>query len=313
MKHKQLWGINTKDMKKIGLKIVGIAMIISISACNQNKDNYDASGNFEAVETIISSQGTGVLKSFNLEEGQTLKEGIQIGYVDTLQLYLQQKQLAAKISTILGHQPNISVQLAVVQQEINAAEREKTRIENLLKGDAATPKQLDDINDKINTLKRQLKAQKSALTISSNALSKEVVPLKIKIAQIEDKLQKCKIINPINGTVLVKYAEEHEMTAVGKPLYAIANLKKLTLRVYITGNQLPNVKLNQKVKVLTDNGSGEFNHTEGIITWISSKAEFTPKSIQTKEERADKVYAMKISVPNPEGRYKIGMYGEVQF
>lgn len=302
-----------KKMKKIGIKLMVASSMILLGACQQNKDNYDASGNFETVETIISSQANGILKSFTLQEGQTLQAGEYIGYVDSSQLYLKKKQLEAQITSILGHKPNISIQLSVIQQNIDAAEREKKRIKNLLKGDAATPKQLDDIKDKIKSLKRQLAAQNSALTISSSALSKKIVPLQIQIAQVADKLQKCKIINPIKGTVLVKYTEENEMTAIGKPLYAIANLSNLTLRVYVTGNQLPNIKLNQKVKVMTDNGSGGYNSMEGTITWISDKAEFTPKSIQTKKERTDKVYAVKIKVPNPEGRYKIGMYGQVKF
>ena len=297
-------------IKTIAL-VAGIATMIT--ACNDNKVSYDASGSFEAEETIISSEATGTIKRFEIEEGQTLEAGQNIGYIDSLQLYLKKKQLEAQVIAILGKKPNISVQLSALQTQLKTAEKEKTRVANLVKGDAATPKQLDDINAQIEVLKKQIEAQQSSLSISSDGLGKDVVPLQVQIEQLNDQLAKCNIINPTNGTVLAKYAETNEMTAVGKPLYKIADLTNIILRAYITGNQLTQVKLNQKVKVLTDDGKGGYKETEGTIIWINDKAEFTPKTIQTKDERANMVYAMKVKVPNPAGIYKIGMYGELKF
>ena len=295
---------------KIIALVAGIATMFT--ACNDNKVSYDASGSFEAEETIISSEATGTIKRFEIEEGQTLEAGQNIGYIDSLQLYLKKKQLEAQVIAILGKKPNISVQLSALQTQLKTAEKEKTRVANLVKGDAATPKQLDDINAQIEVLKKQIEAQQSTLSISSEGLGKDVVPLQVQIEQLNDQLAKCNIINPTNGTVLTKYAETNEMTAVGKPLYKIADLTNIILRAYITGDQLTQVKLNQKVKVLTDDGKGGYKETEGTIIWINSKAEFTPKTIQTKDERANMVYAIKVKVKN-DGAYKVGMYGEIKF
>lgn len=296
-------------IKTIAL-VAGIATMLT--ACNDKKVSFDASGSFEAEETIISSEATGTIKRLEIEEGQTLEAGQNIGYIDSLQLYLKKKQLEAQVIAILGKKPNIPVQLSALQTQLRTAEKERTRVANLVKGDAATPKQLDDINAQIEVLKKQIEAQQSTLSISSEGLGKDVVPLQVQIEQLNDQLAKCNIINPTNGTVLAKYAEANEMTATGKPLYKIADLSNIILRAYITGNQLPQVKLNQKVKVLTDDGKGGFNETEGTITWINDKAEFTPKTIQTKDERANMVYAIKVKVKN-DGAYKVGMYGEIKF
>lgn len=296
-------------IKTIAL-VAGIATMLT--ACNDKKVSFDASGSFEAEETIISSEATGTIKRLEIEEGQTLEAGQNIGYIDSLQLYLKKKQLEAQVIAILGKKPNIPVQLSALQTQLRTAEKERTRVANLVKGDAATPKQLDDINAQIEVLKKQIEAQQSTLSISSEGLGKDVVPLQVQIEQLNDQLAKCNIINPTNGTVLAKYAEANEMTAAGKPLYKIADLSNIILRAYITGTQLPNVKLNQQVKVLTDDGKGGFNETEGTITWINDKAEFTPKTIQTKDERANMVYAIKVKVKN-DGAYKVGMYGEIKF
>lgn len=296
------------------IKNITMAMGIAIMlvACNRNNTSFDASGSFEAEETLISSEAVGVIKKFDIEEGQTLNAGQNIGYIDSLQLHLKRKQLEAQIVSILGKKPNVSVQLSALQEQLRNAENEKIRISNLLKGDAATPKQLDDINNQVAVLKKQIEAQKSTLNISSDGLGKDALALQVQIEQLNDQISKCKITNPISGTVLTKYAEANEMTAVGKPLYKIADLSNILLRAYVSGNQLPQIALNQKVKVLTDDGKGGYNQTEGTIIWISSKAEFTPKTIQTKEERANMVYAIKVKVKN-DGLYKIGMYGEILF
>lgn len=296
-------------IKTIAL-VAGIATMLT--ACNDNKVSFDASGSFEAEGTIISSEATGTIKRLEIEEGQTLEAGQNIGYIDSLQLYLKKKQLEAQVIAILGKKPNISVQLSALQTQLRTAEKERTRVANLVKGDAATPKQLDDINAQIEVLKKQIEAQQSTLSISSEGLGKDVVPLQVQIEQLNDQLAKCNIINPTNGTVLAKYAETNEMAATGKPLYKIADLSNIILRAYITGNQLPQVKLNQQVKVLTDDGKGGYKETTGTIVWINDKAEFTPKTIQTKDERANMVYAIKVKVKN-DGAYKVGMYGEILF
>jgi HlyD family secretion protein len=221
-----------------------------------------------------------------------------IGYIDSTQLYLKKKQLETQIKALLSKKPNISVQLSALQSQLATAEKEKIRIANLVKGDAATTKQLDDINANIEVIKKQIEAQKSSLEISSEGIGKDATPIYVQIEQLNDQLAKCNIINPINGTVLTKYSEVNEMTSSGKALYKIADLSTIILRAYITGNQLPQVKLNQKVKVNTDDGKGGFKETEGTIIWINDKSEFTPKTIQTKDERANMVYAVKVKVVN---------------
>lgn len=300
-------------MKRSLYTILGVGLLLTGVSCNQSKSNFDASGAFEAEETIISAEVQGILKLFDIEEGETLKAKQEIGYIDSLQLYLKKKQLEAQIAALVGKKPNITVQLASLQEQMDAAKTEKNRIQRLLEGDAATPKQMDDINTEIKVLQNKIEAQKSTLNISSSGIDKEAIPLQIQIEQIEDQLQKSKITNPINGVVLTKYAYANELVHPGKPLYKLADLSTITLRAYITGNQLASVKLNQDVEVLTDDGKDGYNKNIGRISWISPKAEFTPKTIQTKEERADKVYAIKIRLDNPDGLYKIGMYGEVKF
>ncbi len=298
-------------MKKI-LKIAAFSGFILFATACKNENTFDASGSFEAVEVIISAEANGVLEVFNIEEGQVLPVGKLIGYVDSTQLYLKKKQLETQIVALLAKKPNIPVQLSALQEQLKTAEVEQQRITNLVKSDAATTKQLDDINAQIEIIKKQIDAQKSTLVISSEGINKDILPLQVQVEQLNDQLQKCKIINPINGTVLTKYAEQNEMAITGKALYKIADLSTIILRAYISSNQLAQVKLNQKVKVHTDDGSGGFKEDEGTITWISDKAEFTPKTIQTKEERANMVYTVKIKMPN-DGVYKIGMYGEIVF
>jgi HlyD family secretion protein len=299
---------------------------ILFSSCKDNKNNYDASGTFEATETIVSAEANGVIDKFNIQEGQTLDSGMYIGYIDTTQLYLKKKQLEAQVKAMGYKLPDISAQTAqfkqqaaVTQSDLNYLLNEKRRTENLLKANAATPKQLDDINAKIATAKEQIKAiykqgaaQASALNTQRSGISADVQPLYFQIEQLNDQLKKSKIINPVNGTVLTKFAEVNEMATTGKPLYSIADLSTIILRAYITGNQFSFVKLGQKVKVIVDDTASKTKNYDSIIEWISDKAEFTPKTIQTKDERANLVYAIKIRVKN-DGYLKIGMYGEVVF
>lgn len=287
-------------------------VLLAFTAC-QPEHSFDATGAFEADEIVISAEVGGVLRRFTLQEGQLLQAGQPIGYIDTTQLFLRKKQLQTQVAALLGKKPDIPVQLAAFTEQLSHLNREKQRVENLLKADAATPKQLDDLNAQIALIHRQMEAQRSALEITSQGLSKEVLPLLVQIEQLDDQLRRSYLLSPIAGTVLVSYAAAHEMTTPGKALYKIADLSELTVRAYVSANQLPALRLGQAVEILTDNGSGGFDQTSGKLFWISDKAEFTPKTIQTKEERANLVYAIQVRVPNPEGRYKIGMYAELNF
>jgi len=302
-----------------------VLIAVSLAACNNNNPDHDASGTFETTESIISAEANGIIKQFDIEEGEILKEGQHIGYIDSIQLHLKKKQLESQVRSLLSKTPDVAAQtnaykkqLAVAQTRLDAQFVEKRRIENLVKADAATPKQLDDITaltdalfKELDVIKGQEAAQNSILQTQTNGLVGETAPLKVRIEQINDQLANCRIINKVNGTVLTKYAEANEMAANGKPLYKIADLSTLILRAYISGNQLSSVKLNQPVKVLVDDADGKFKEYNGVIEWISNKAEFTPKTIQTKDERANLVYAIKIRVKN-DGYLKIGMYADVK-
>lgn len=289
-----------------------ILITIAITACRNNAENNDASGTFEAVETIVSAEASGTIKDLTIEEGQVLTAGQAIGYIDSLQLYLKKKQLQAQIGTVLSARPDIAAQTAALQEQLRQAARERNRTANLVKADAATPKQLDDATSQVAVVQKQIAAMQSSLGITSGNLQKQVAPLDVQISQLNDQLSKCRLINPIAGTVLTKYAEANEVTAPGKPIYKIAALNTILLRAYITGEQLPHVKTGQAVKVLADDTKDTWKTYTGTIEWISDKAEFTPKTIQTKNERANLVYAIKIRVQN-DGFLKIGMYGEVKF
>lgn len=303
-----------------------LASAVLLASCSGNKNAFDASGTFEAVETIVPAEANGTIEMLKVEEGQILKEGELVGYIDSLQLYLKKKQLEAQIRATGTKIPNITAQtqfykqqLQVAQTKLEADLREQKRIQNLVKADAATTKQLDDINTQVEEAQKQLlviqkqdAAQVSQLQTQTSGLRGDVLPLVVQIEQINDQLAKSRITNPINGTVLVKYVEPNEMAMSGKPLYKIADMSTIILRAYVTGDQFAKIKLNQKLNVSVDDGAGKYKSYEGTIEWISDKAEFTPKTIQTKDERANLVYAVKIRVKN-DGYLKIGMYGEVKF
>ncbi len=290
--------------------IVFISMVLT--QCKDAENPYDASGTFEAVETIIPANASGIIKAFAIEEGQVLDSGQIIGYVDSTQLHLRKKQLQAQIQALLSKQPNIASQLAANQEQLKHAIHERNRIEKLLQADAATQKQFDDADAQVAIIKKQIDGAQTSLTITRAGLKEETIPVFTQIEQINDQLEKCIIINPVDGSVLTKYAEVYEMAIPGKPLYKIADLREIILRAYITGDQLPEIKLGQTITVLVDNASSGYNQYSGDIEWISNKAEFTPKTIQTKDERANLVYAIKVKVKN-DGYLKIGMYGEIKF
>lgn len=297
-------------MKKSIVQILSFCMLLA--SCDSNKNNHDASGTFEAVETIVSAEASGKILEFNLNEGDELKQGDRIGYIDSTQLYLQRLQLIQNKKAILSSTPDSKSQIEVLQKELENAQGDKKRIENLVKGEVASQKQLDDINTKIAVLQSKITAMKSELGTRTSTINEQSNTVQVQLAQINDQLRKCTITNPVNGTVLTKYAEANEMIPVGKALYKIADLSTLVLRAYVTGNQFSSLKLNQKVTVLIDSTENEYKEYEGTVEWISNKAEFTPKTIQTKEERANLVYAVKIRVKN-DGLLKLGMYADVKF
>ncbi|MFC7523612.1 HlyD family secretion protein [Parapedobacter sp. GCM10030251] len=283
-----------------------------LMACGPQENAYDASGTFEAVETLISAEANGVIKALDIREGQELHAGQAIGYIDSTQLYLRKLQLQSQIKAVLSKRPNVAIQLAALQEQLSQAIREQRRLANLVRADAATPKQLDDANAQVAVIKKQIAAQQSSLGITSSSLTQEASPLEVQIAQLEDELAKSRIVNPLDGIVLVKYAEANETVTVGKPLYKIADLSSIILLAYITGPQFSQLKLNQTVTVLVDDAESGYREYPGVVEWISGKAEFTPKTIQTKDERENLVYATKIRVKN-DGLLKIGMYCEVRF
>ena len=290
---------------------IGILVILALFAsCSNSDSNYDASGTFETTEVIVSAEGSGKILAFDLEEGQELWEGMVIGSIDSTQLYLKKLQLQATIKALQSRRPDTQKQVAAIEQQLVTARAEQKRVENLVKADAATTKQLDDVNAQIAVLEKQLIASKSTLETTNSSISGEAEALQIQISQIDDQLHKCKIVSPIKGVVLTKYTEKGEMTMPGKALFRVADTENMFLRAYITADQLTQLKIGQVVKVFADYGEENSREYEGRVTWISSKSEFTPKTIQTRNERANLVYAVKIGVKN-DGFLKIGMYGNL--
>ena len=299
---------------------------VLLSGCSSTDKASDAQGTFEADEVIVSSEVPGKIKSLNIDEGSVLKKDSVIGVIDSVPLELQKAQLEASISAL--HQKTMDVapqvkllkdQIAVLKAQLDNAITERDRTSRLLKSDAATQQQLDNWNNQVEVLKKQIAASSQQIQVQetttgtqNNSVLSEAKPLKKSVAQIDDQLKRTFITSPINGTVLTKYAMAGEVTAAGKALYKIADLSVITLRAYITDTQLAQLKLGQKVSVLVDSTASSYKTYPGVVYYISDKAEFTPKTIQTKDERANLVYAVKIHVKN-DGYLKIGMYGEVQF
>jgi len=300
--------------------------VIFLTACGRNQNKFDASGTFEADEVIVSASATGKILSLDIDEGSRLSKDSIVGLVDPTDLSLQKEQVQASIAALnektADAAPQIKMlqdQLTVQQTQLDNLLHEHARIENLLKEDAATKKQLDDINFQIESIKKQMNVTMQQINVQRNNIAtqnrgilSESKPLQKRAEQLQELLNRTNVTNPIDGTVITKYAETGEITSNGKPLYKIANLSTLNLRAYVTGDQLPQIKLGQQVSVFVDSSAKKYRKLSGVVTWISDKAEFTPKTIQTKEERANLVYAMKIKVKN-EGYLKIGMYGEVRF
>lgn len=298
------------------MKLTKLFLIITttllFASCGGNSNDYDATGSFEATEIIVSSQANGKVLELNIVEGQKVNAQQTVGYIDSTQLYLQKMSLINNAKGIRAQRPNIGTQTAAIEEQIQTLQRERVRTQNLIAANAANKKQLDDINAQIEVLQKQLSAQTSTLQKSSATITAQSSAAEIQIAQVDDLLAKCTIKSPVSGTVLNKYAEAGELAGIGTPLFKIADVENMHLRAYITNDQLAKVKLNQQVTVSVDAGNDEQRSYNGTVSWISDKSEFTPKNIQTKNERANLVYAVKISVKN-DGFLKIGMYGEVKF
>ncbi|MDR1055487.1 MAG: efflux RND transporter periplasmic adaptor subunit [Prevotellaceae bacterium] len=297
-------------MKKTGFII--LMMPILLTSCNRNKFQYDASGTFEATEILVSSEASGRIETLDVEEGKLLEAGKMVGYIDSTQLYLKKLQLMSSRKALQVSRPDINKQIVATQEEISQLKIEKIRIENLLKGDAATQQQFDNIDAQLKVVEGKLAAQMNSLQSNIGNLNEQSVAIAIQITQIDNQLAKCQIVNPVTGTVLKKYAEAFEINSPARPLYKIADIGTLYLRAYIRSEQLTQLKLGQMLTVYTDFGANNRKEYSGKISWISDKAEFTPKTIQTKDERANLVYAVKIAVKN-DGYLKIGMYGDIKF
>ena len=280
-------------------------MIASLVSCNKNNDKADGYGNFEATEVTISAEANGNIEYLKLEEGVILEPKTQVGLVDTTQLYFNKQQLMASKATVFSKSANVLSQRSVLQEQLKTTLIEKNRIQNMFTENAATKRQVDEIIGKVNVLNEQIKSVET----QNAPIVNDVKSIDVQIEKINDQIEKSKIINPIKGTVLAKYAEANEVTAFGKPLYKIADISEMTMRVYISETQLSKIKVGQNVIVKIDSDK-EMKSYSGTVSWISSSAEFTPKVIQTKEERVNLVYAVKVKVKN-DGTLKIGMPAEM--
>jgi HlyD family secretion protein len=280
-------------------------MFASLISCNKNNDKADGYGNFEATEVTISAEANGKIEYLKLEEGDVLEPNIQVGLIDTTQLYFNKQQLLASKSTVYSKSSNVLSQIKVLQEQLKTAQIEKKRIQNMFAENAATKRQVDEIDGKVNVIQEQIKSVET----QNAPIINEVKSIEVQIEKINDQIQKSKIINPIKGTVLAKYGEPSEVTAFGKPIYKIADISEMTLRVYVSETQLSSIKVGQNVTVKID-AEKEMKSYQGTISWIASSAEFTPKIVQTKEERVNLVYAVKVTVKN-DGSLKIGMPAEM--
>lgn len=290
-------------------RIVYIVAVVLAASCGTEAE-FDAQGTFEAAEIVVSSEATGRILNFEVEEGMAVEANQMVGAIDSVLLHLQRKQLEAQQSALLTSRPDVKKQVASLREQIVKQKNELRRVENMLNDGAATQKQKDDIEAQINILESQLDATLSTLDKNTSTINNNSAALEAQIAALDDRISKCRIISPIGGTVLVKYAEAGELASVGKPLMKIADLDNIYLRAYFTSDQLANIKLGDQVKVVADFGGEERYDYTGRVAWISSESEFTPKTIQTKDSRANLVYAVKIAVEN-DGRLKIGLAGEV--
>lgn len=284
-------------------------LLLILAGCSRS-ESFDATGTFEATEVTVSAEASGRILAFNVNEGDRIEQGQTVGTIDTVQLYLQKMQLERQIASVRSNRPDISKQVTALREQIAQQEAERTRIKRLLDDGAATTKQLDDIDASLKILNGQLEATLSTLRNNTASIDENSSSIELQIAQVEDRLAKCRIVSPVTGTVLAKYAETGELASTGRPLMKVADLDHIYLRAYFTSEQLAALQLGQEVTVTADFGADEQYEYPGHIIWIASESEFTPKNIQTRNTRANLVYAVKIAVEN-DGRLKIGLYGEV--
>jgi len=284
------------------------AVLLLLVACNTNKERSDAYGNFEAVETTISAEANGKLMSFKLEEGQTLDAGVPVGLIDTVDTQLKLLQLKAQLYAVGSRTDNLDAQIAVYDKQADNLQIDKNRIAGMFKDKAATQKQMDDVNGALDVVSKQ----KDAITVQFKGVKDDAAVVRRQIDQLKEQISRCHIRNPLKGIVLAKYVEQNEMVTLGKSLYKIADISTLDLKVYVTGSQLSDVRIGKEVKVLIDKTNGTIKKITGKVSWVSDQSEFTPKIIQTRDERVNLVYAVKIKVKN-DGSLKIGMPAEVNF
>ena len=289
-----------------------LVLALAMTACGKGYKVYDASGVFESTEVTVSAEGNGKIMSLDLQEGDRLEAGAVVGCIDTVQLYLSKIQLEASRRAVGSGRLNISRQIAALESQIAKQRQELDRFTKLEQAGASNRKQVEDIQAQLDILERQLAAQKESLQNANSNVSGQADAIEAQIAQLEDRIRKCVITSPVSGTVLAKYSEAGELAVQGRALFKVADLENIRLRAYITADQLTNIKLGQAVKVYADQGTSGRKEYAGTLVWISDKAEFTPKTIQTRDERANLVYAVKIAVKN-DGLIKLGMYGEVKF
>lgn len=292
--------------------ILGFGLSLALAACGDKEVEYDASGIFETTEIIVSAQTAGELTALTAEEGRTVEAGERLGCVDTVQLALKKRQLSASLTATDSKRLDRKRQVAALRQQIDNLQREKARFSELLKADAATEKQVDELDYQIAILQRQLEATEEQINSSNSSLDGQSSGIEAQLAQVEDQIRKSVAASPIKGTILAKYAEPGEYVVPGKPLFKVADISRMKLRAYLTADQLTTLKIGQKVTVYADQGKTDRKAYEGTVVWIADEAEFTPKTIQTREERANLVYAVKIAVSN-DGLIKRGMYGDVKF
>jgi HlyD family secretion protein len=285
-------------------------LAVMAASCKDGNGAATASGTFEAEEITVSAEASGKLVSFTVREGQEVSEGQVLGQIDSLSLYLNKELLEQNIAALETGKPDVEAQIGVMKARLENGRHELDRLSRLLESDAATRKQYDDAEASVSVLEKQIEATESSLNSNIASIDAQIAGLKIQIAQAEDMLSKCRIVSPVDGTVLSKYAHEGELASAGKPLFKVADLEHVFLRAYFTSGQLKDISLGQDVKVTADFGGGKVREYPGKIVWISAKSEFTPKSIQTDDDRENLVYAVKVAVEN-DGYIKIGMFGKV--
>lgn len=296
-------------MKKT-IVLAGVAMILN--ACGNKENEYDATGVFEATETMVYAEQSGALITFNVEEGDIISNRKEVGLIDTTQLWLKLQQTEATKSVYQSQKPELEKQIAATRQQLAKAKQDRQRYKELVADGAAPSKMLDDANSQVKVLQRQLDAQISSLKVNTNALDKQMAATEVQANLLRDQLRKCHIQSPTKGTVLEKYVERGEFVSTGKPLFKMADTENMFIRAYVTSAQLKNIQLGQRATVYADYGNGEKKEYPGKVTWISTRSEFTPKTILTDDERADLVYALKVAIKG-DGYVKIGMYGEARF